>query len=43
MASADWALGAYRKWGFTPIGTTRFPRPVYPHLAGMIVLSLDLC
>jgi hypothetical protein len=43
MASADWALGACRKWGFRPIGTTRFSKPVYPHLAEMVVLSLNLC
>lgn len=42
MASADWAIGAYRRWGFTTIGVTRFPKPVYPHLADMVVMRLDL-
>lgn len=41
MASADRAIGAYRKWGFAPIGTTRFPKPVHPHLAQMVVLKFD--
>ena len=42
MGSADWAIGAYRKWGFRPIGTTRFPKPVHPHLAEMVVLRHNL-
>jgi ribosomal protein S18 acetylase RimI-like enzyme len=41
MASADRAIGAYRKWGFVPIGTTRFPKPVHPQLADMAVLKFD--
>jgi hypothetical protein len=42
MGSAGWAIGAYRNWGFEPIGNIRFPKPVYPHLAEMVVLRLGL-
>ncbi|HEX9954249.1 MAG TPA: GNAT family N-acetyltransferase [Allosphingosinicella sp.] len=42
MASADWAIGAYRKWGFTPAGSTVFAKPVDPDLAKMVVMTLPL-
>ena len=42
MASAEWAIGAYKKWGFTPAGSTVFPKPVDPDLAKMVVMTLPL-
>lgn len=42
MASADWAIGAYQRWGFCPIGTDRFEKGVKPELADMIVLSMPV-
>ncbi len=38
MEAADWAVGAYRSWGFREIGRTRFEKPVRPELAGMVVM-----
>ena len=38
MASADWAVRTYEKWGFEKIGRSRFPNNVKDGEADMIVL-----
>lgn len=39
MDSADWAYGAYLRWGFVEIGSRAFDKPVYDDRRTMILLS----
>ena len=42
MDSADWAYGAYLRWGFDEIGTRSFDREVYEDRRKMILLSKQI-
>ena len=42
MASADWAQRTYKKWGFSEIGRTRFPKNVREDERDMIVMIKTL-
>ncbi|MEM8696982.1 MAG: GNAT family N-acetyltransferase [Pseudomonadota bacterium] len=42
MASADWAHGAYLRWGFTEIGSRTFDKAVYEDRRDMILLAKEI-
>ena len=42
MTAADWAVGAYGRWGFREIGRTRFGERLKPGLSGMVVMAMEL-
>ena len=42
MDSADWAYGAYLRWGFDEIGARSFDREVYEDRRKMILLSKQI-
>ena len=42
MDSADWAYGAYLRWGFVEIGKRSFDREVYDDRRTMILLSKQI-
>lgn len=42
MASAEWAQRTYKKWGFSEIGRTRFPKNVREDERDMIVMIKTL-
>lgn len=42
MAAADWARGAYAKWGFRETGQIRFEKGTRPELSDMVVMARDL-
>lgn len=42
MAAADWARGAYAKWGFRETGKIRFEKGTRPELSEMVVMTREL-
>ncbi|MEO1167465.1 MAG: GNAT family N-acetyltransferase [Pseudomonadota bacterium] len=42
MDSADWAYGAYLRWGFVEIGTRTFDKAVYQDRRKMILLAKEI-
>jgi GNAT superfamily N-acetyltransferase len=42
MDSADWAYGAYLRWGFMELGTRTFDKAVYEDRRKMILLAKEI-
>lgn len=42
MDSADWAYGAYLRWGFIEIGARTFDKAIYEDRRKMILLAKDI-
>ncbi|WP_304178039.1 GNAT family N-acetyltransferase [Phenylobacterium aquaticum] len=42
MAAADWAHGAYGRWGFRETGKIRFENGTKPELSDMVVMTREL-